>query len=295
MKKIRAYKKPIAMLLAWLQFIPVFLPLNSYALTGGPSAPEVQQFSPAGETEMVNLFTGDFNYQVPLLDIGGYPLTLSYSSNIGMEAEASMVGLGWNLNTGSIAREVRGLPDDLCGDAIQVTKSAKPKESTSFGAAFDIEFTGAEVSDAAEGAGEAAESGAEGSIGSSSKFELEYSTYEGWSAGLSTGLKLKGSNSGGFKSDGSLSVGMASNSQKGATVNTSASLGFEKDVEENQTITGGIGYALAVDSRAGIKKNSFGAEIGYKNRSLFGRNGTFKMNGVGVKDGKFTGGGDFNI
>ncbi|MBK7149747.1 MAG: hypothetical protein IPH78_13255 [Bacteroidetes bacterium] len=270
------------------------MPLNTYALTGGPSVPEVQQFSPAENTEMVNLFTGDFSYQIPLMDVGGYPLTLSYSSNVGMESEASMVGLGWNINTGSISRDVRGLPDDLCGDAIQVTKSALPKVSTSFGAAFDMEFTGFEASDAAEGATEAAADG-DISVGASSKFELEYSNYEGWSAGLSNGLKLKGSNSSGFKTDGALGVGFASNSSRGSTINTSASIGFEKDIADHQTLNGGIGYALAVDSRTGIKKNSFSAEIGYKNRSLFGRNGTFMMNDVGIKNGKFSGGGNFSI
>jgi len=66
---------------------------------------------------MVDLFTGDFTYNLPLLEVpgphgSGYPLTLSYHSGVTPEEEASWVGFGWTLNAGAINRATRGLPDD---------------------------------------------------------------------------------------------------------------------------------------------------------------------------------------
>src|SRR5688572_4301607 len=89
-----------------------------HALTSGPSQPEVQSFEPVGTTEMVDLFSGDFVYNIPLMDVEGYPINISYHSGINMEQEASWVGLGWNINPGEINRNVRGVPDDFKGDTI---------------------------------------------------------------------------------------------------------------------------------------------------------------------------------
>lgn len=85
-------------------------------LAQGPNAPEAAGFEPVDATDMVNLLTGDLTYVIPLLNVpspeGGYPLALSYHSGIGMDQEASWVGLGWNLNPGAINRGVNGYPDD---------------------------------------------------------------------------------------------------------------------------------------------------------------------------------------
>lgn len=173
----------------------------------GLLTPEVQQFTPAENTEMANLFTGDFNYQIPLLDVGGYPIMLSYSSNVGMESEATMVGLGWNINTGSIARDVRGLPDDFNGEKIQLHKSVKPKETIGFGAGLDVEVTGYETNQAgAQGKGGADRGGASGSEGLGAALEMNYNNYEGWSADFSGGLSLKGQTKGKFKSNAGLGL-----------------------------------------------------------------------------------------
>ena len=58
------------------------VPVNSFALTGGPASPETQGFQQVGSSDMVDLFTGDFSYNIPLMDIGGYPINLSYSSRV---------------------------------------------------------------------------------------------------------------------------------------------------------------------------------------------------------------------
>ncbi|WP_431212119.1 hypothetical protein ACQ86N_41235 [Puia sp. P3] len=82
---------------------------------GGPSQPEMQSFSPVNANNMVDLFSGDFSYNIPLLDVGGYPVNISYHSGRSMDEDASWVGLGWNINPGSITRDMRGLPDDFNG------------------------------------------------------------------------------------------------------------------------------------------------------------------------------------
>src|SRR6478752_5361277 len=88
-----------------LTFVTVNLaPIQLFALTSGPSQPETQQFAPAGMDNMVDPFTGDFSYNIPLLDVGGYPVNLNYAAGITPDQEASWVGLGGNLNVGAINR-----------------------------------------------------------------------------------------------------------------------------------------------------------------------------------------------
>lgn len=115
---------------------------TSYALTGGPAQPESQGFSPIGVSDMVDPFTGDFSYNIPLLSVDGYPINLSYSGNIGMDQEASWVGLGWSLNPGAVNRTVRGLPDDFNGETITKTTNLKPQRTLTIDPGFDIEIFG---------------------------------------------------------------------------------------------------------------------------------------------------------
>ncbi|WP_298892422.1 Ig-like domain-containing protein [uncultured Psychroserpens sp.] len=112
------FSKVIASYLAIQLVISVVQPTSLYALTSGPSQPEFNAFTPIGTSDMVNLSSGDFNYNLPIMDVGGYPLNLSYDSGITTDQEASWVGLGWNLNVGQINRQLRGLPDDFDGDEL---------------------------------------------------------------------------------------------------------------------------------------------------------------------------------
>jgi hypothetical protein len=90
-----------------------------FAVTSGPTQPEVQQFTPIGASDMVDLFSGNFMYNIPLFELpgpnGGYPFNIGYRSGITMDQEASWVGLGWNLHVGSINRQMRTLPDEFNG------------------------------------------------------------------------------------------------------------------------------------------------------------------------------------
>lgn len=123
MKKFRynSFLRQIAFFTVFNMVWEISFPALAWALTGGPSQPEVQSFEPVGTTEMVELSSGDFVYNIPLLDVGGYPINLSYHGGITMEQEASWVGLGWNINPGVINRNLRGLPDDFKGDKVERT------------------------------------------------------------------------------------------------------------------------------------------------------------------------------
>jgi hypothetical protein len=69
---------------------------------------------------MVNLLTGDFSYKLDLIEVpgpeGSFTAPLFYQAGIGLEQEASWVGLGWNINVGSITRSIAGFPDDSSGE-----------------------------------------------------------------------------------------------------------------------------------------------------------------------------------
>ena len=111
------------MYLAISLFSEIAVPSRTYAITGGPSQPEMAGFTPADTDNMVDLFSGDFHYTIPIMTVpgpnGGFPINLNYTSGVGMEHEASWVGLGWNLNPGAINRQVRGIPDDFHNDTIE--------------------------------------------------------------------------------------------------------------------------------------------------------------------------------
>lgn len=117
--------------------ISLLVLISVQAQTTGPGQPEVQGFMPVNATKMVDLYSGDLSYNIPLMTIPGpegmsYPLNIFYNSNVSMEMMPSMVGLGWNLNTGAIVRNLRGLPDDFNGDKVEQTSYTKPSWTISF-------------------------------------------------------------------------------------------------------------------------------------------------------------------
>lgn len=90
-------------------FISLFV---NTSFAQGPNSPEAQGFEPADATDMVNITNGNLTYVLPLLNMNGYPISLSYHAGISPEMEASWVGLGWYLNPGSLTRGAVGTPDD---------------------------------------------------------------------------------------------------------------------------------------------------------------------------------------
>lgn len=122
--------------------IKTFIP-QSAEFIDGPSQPEMSSFKSVGTDNMVNLFTGDFSYNIPLLDVGGYPVNIFYSGSPSAEQEASWVGLGWNINPGTINRNMRGVPDDFNGEDMLIEQQAmKPNKTWGARLGPDFEFVG---------------------------------------------------------------------------------------------------------------------------------------------------------
>jgi len=116
-KKAIKFRQKVAFVLALIMVTEAFMPTLTFALTSGPSAPEFSSFEPVTTTNMVDEFSGDFTYNIPVLNIpgaagGGYAMSLSYHSGESVESEASWVGYGWTLNPGSINRGKQGFADD---------------------------------------------------------------------------------------------------------------------------------------------------------------------------------------
>ena len=139
----------VAYCLISLLFQTIF-PMGLYALSSGPSQPEFSSFEPAGTSEMVDLSSGDFNYNINLLDVSGFPINLSYHGGYGMDTEAGMVGLGWNLNIGQLNRSMRGLPDEFAGDMVKKTNFMKPNDTYGLNAGFGLEVAGIDMSKISE-------------------------------------------------------------------------------------------------------------------------------------------------
>lgn len=110
---------------------------------GGPGQPEMSSFQSVNGGNMVDLFSGDFSYNVPLMDVGGYPINIHYNSGITMDQDASWVGLGFNINPGTISRNMRGLPDDFNGkDSITKIASIRENKTTGVKVSVQPEITG---------------------------------------------------------------------------------------------------------------------------------------------------------
>ena len=211
---------------------------------GGPTQPEMQGFTSVNANNMVDLFSGDFSYNIPLLDVGGYPVNISYHSGASMDEDASWVGLGWNINPGSITRNMRGLPDDFNGGADTVRKVGKIKSNLTIG------VTG--------GAGVEA-------VGFPMNFSVNegifHSTYNGWGMEEGTNVSITA----GEKSASPLTAGLgaSNNSQTGVTVSPSLSARASKhDVENNNGFGTGMSLSLPFNSRTGIK----GLQLGLNDR-----------------------------
>jgi len=142
-QKYSFYRK-IAFLMLFTFSFELFFPTVALALTGGPSQPEFSSFEPVATTNMVNEFSGDFTYNLPLINIpgangGGYPLSLSYHSGGSPEEESSWVGYGWTLNPGAINRSKRGFPDDFNKQKVKYWNKVPANQTTTVGGDVSIE------------------------------------------------------------------------------------------------------------------------------------------------------------
>lgn len=216
-------RKRISFFLCTIIIFQVIIPVNSFGLTSGPNQPEFSGFQSMGNADNVDLFSGDFNYSIPIYEIGGYPLNLSYKSGAGVEEEAGWVGLGWELSTGMISRNVRGVPDDFKRDEIKKEITMKDNFTIGLTPGVTAELFGFTV-------------GLSGG--------LFYNNYNGFgieaSVNPSTGTNIKGVE---------LDLGLSYNSQRGIDVTTGLNLGAVegKGMFKNVSFVGGY------NSRQGLK------------------------------------------
>jgi hypothetical protein len=144
MKK-RFLIKSVCIYLAFNILVCSLVPPLSMALTSGPASPEFSSFEPVATTDMVNVFSGDMTYNLPVINIpgpngAGYALSLSYHSGVSPEEEASWVGFGWTLNPGSINRNKRGFPDEDNGTKIKHYNKQWPNWTKTASQTGSLEF-----------------------------------------------------------------------------------------------------------------------------------------------------------
>ncbi|WP_196896236.1 hypothetical protein, partial [Aureivirga marina] len=281
---------------------------KAFALTGGPGQPEFASFTPIGTSDMVNLSSGDFNYNIPVMDVGGYPLNLAYQSGISMDQEASWVGLGWNLNVGQINRQVRGLPDDFKGDKIETENYLKPNVTVGAIADLNLQLLGFELGNknqSTSGSG----SGGSGGSGNSGVQEAdslhvnlklgiiaEYNNYKGISFKPTLGTALGLS----YDISTKTSVGMdlTSSSTEGVTVASNISQSFSGvqtrnlNFEKNGVAGGSVGFGVRLNSRQGLISTNLSASLerrkGNKKRPFNGGNKDGAYGSISFIDNTYT-------
>ena len=220
---------------------------------GGPGQPETQAFTPVNGDNMVDLFSGDFSYKIPLMDVGGYPIALGYNSGISMDQEPSWVGLGWNVNPGTITRNMRGLPDEFNGTD-SISKVQHTKASTSWGVnlATGFELFGTPSNTAREAKNDSAFGNLEFGLG------FTYNNYKGYGIESSISPSL---NAGSKLSDQGLSGGLSLSNSSTDGLTSGVSLSYMHRVVESENKNSGASLSASVsgsyNTRAGLKDLQF--------------------------------------
>jgi|GEM_PF-1320741 len=259
-------KRTIAGGLLGVMLFDMIAPGISWAVSSGPSQAEFNGYTSGSVTELVDPFTGDFSYNIPLMTVpgsdGGYPIVLSYNAGIGMNDEASWVGLGWTLNPGVVNRSMRGLPDDLKGDKVMQQNYIRPDNTVELMASTDLAGLLPEVA-GFDG------SLLSGSLGLPLSYCMYYNSYHGLGSRLGAGLSLNGTAA---MFGGGIGLGMSFDSNEGAAVQGNLSLGVQLS-----ELNFGLGIGGAATAREGIttvsRNMTFGLS-GFKN-ALWGKGGTF--------------------
>ncbi|MET0637672.1 MAG: hypothetical protein ABWZ25_16705 [Chitinophagaceae bacterium] len=225
---------------------------------GGPGQPEMSSFKSVGADNMVDLFTGDFSYNIPLMDVGGYPINLFYNGGITMEQEASWVGLGFNINPGTVSRNMRGVPDDFNGeDTLIQTQKMKPNKTwgASIGADFElVGIKGTPFADFTGSAGFSVGISVNNYLGPALELSAKGTT------NLSIGLKTNAEKNASLGISGGLSANLSS--RNGLTVSPNVSLSASA-YRVDRGISFGIGLSTSYNSRSGIKALQIQEQMAY--------------------------------
>lgn len=214
---------------------------------GGPDQPEMSGFTSVNSDNMVDLFSGDFSYSIPLMDVGGYPLTIGYRAGSTMDDEASWVGLGWNLSPGAVNRNLRGLPDDFKGDIVKKTLHVKDNVTVGVTAGANLEIIGVEQPDGAVDT-----FGVTPTIGGS--LGVVYNNYRGWGLEKSLNASINAGKAG----LGSLNAGLSltQSSMEGITIAPHISFSGKtkgKKSDDDRWHSGSLSLTSSYNTKGGLK------------------------------------------
>lgn len=237
MKRIRI--KAYCLLLIML--CNILAPIPGWALSGGNKAPEFESFQPFGLDNMVDPATGDFSYNIPLMNVGFHGINLFYQAGITMDQEATMVGLGWNINSGMIDRNVRGIPADFNGDEIVKKMSTKPYTTIGFNPGVGLEIIGAD------------------NIGVNLNASL--GVYNNSYDGMGFEYNIAPSISAGKKNEGMLTAGfgLSGSTDGGNSLSPNISYSTKYNAEKMRNTGFKFGMGMSINSRGGLKSMSLSA------------------------------------
>ena len=184
------------------------------------------------------------------MDVDGYPVNISYHSNVTMDQEASWTGLGWNVNPGVINRGMRGLPDDFNGE--NITKEINIKTNTTFGltTGADVEFLGADGSSVG---------------GVSYGLAIKFNNYTGVGVDQTIGGHIP--LGGGGSSSGTASLGITSSSDNGLSLQPNLSYAYSQQAGNSGSGTLGLSVGANFNSRAGLTQFTIGASVSFAQSS----------------------------
>ena len=230
-------KKSAWLFLAIMCF-SILEPIPFYALSGGDKSPEFESYQSFGVDNMVDVSTGDFSYNIPLMQVGFHGINLFYQAGVGMEDMATSWGLGWNINNGMINRTVRGNADDWNGnDEVKRLLHTKPKMTFGLNMGGEAEVLSTDMLKL------------KGSIGS----YQDNMDGQGYEWGISASLNAA-TRSGHRKTAGlGLNLSLSSNTHQG--VSLSPSVSYSSKFDQARRLHGGnvFGIGTTINSRGGMK------------------------------------------
>lgn len=119
LRNLKKVERPVSFTLMLCLIFELTFPLTSNASPqsggGGTVASSL--------SSMVDGYTGDFHYSVPLVTVPGpngesVSVNANYRAGIAVNQKASWIGLGWDYNPGEISRQVVNMPDDYNGVSV---------------------------------------------------------------------------------------------------------------------------------------------------------------------------------
>ncbi|MFN9321702.1 MAG: hypothetical protein ACK58Q_14065 [Chitinophagales bacterium] len=261
-----------------------------FATPGGPTQPEAESFKPIGVSDHVNKFNGAFTYTIPLMDVDGFPINLNYSGNPSLEGDASWVGLGWDLNLGSINRQLRGVPDEFDGTD-KMGKTYKVKDNNTYGVKFNFNVQLANFEKLKR------------SLSLGLDYGIYYNNYRGMKTELSVSPSFNATNeikdekTGQIKqknNGNSISLSVNSSSESCLELVPTVNLAFyAKNDDKKERCLGGASIGLPMSAREGIKGLNYGFKANYKlSRSVDQSDGSTKYYEY---NGKFKRGGSISF